>query len=407
MIEPKSLFQKSPNRRNSQQALLSSQAERKVLADTRISPLLKWPGGKSGELNMILPMLPTRMSQYFEPFLGGGAMFWSIAPDIPAYVNDRSSDLVSFYRSIACAREGFFSLLEELMHNWQDIESLVETNRGQLSRIYTQYRADRLSRLSLIDKVQDFVSANTEQIQNMFPAALDHNSSNFSVELKKNLVSKFERMRHIEEKLGRLPKDDVLNNIEGSMKSAFYMHLRHIYNHSTTYNLQPDHHSAIFFFIREYAYAAMFRFNAQGQFNVPYGGIGYNRKNMSIKINGLKDPTVKARLRTAVLEDRDFMDFLKKYPPRAGDFIFVDPPYDSDFSNYDRNLFSKTDQVRLADYLIKHCKANFMLVIKSTDYILSLYKGHGLNIRSFGKKYMWTIKERNNRDTTHLMITNY
>jgi hypothetical protein len=46
-------------------------------------------------------------------------------------------------------------------------------------------------------------------------------------------------------------------------------------------------------------------------------------------------------------------------------------------------------------------------VIKSTELILELYAGRGLIIRAADKKYQWTIKERNVRDTVHLMISNY
>ena len=38
------------------------------------------------------------------------------------------------------------------------------------------------------------------------------------------------------------------------------------------------------------------------------------------------------------------------------DFVFLDPPYDSEFSTYAKNEFDRGDQARLADYLIKECK---------------------------------------------------
>jgi len=378
-----------------------------VLATGPVDPLLKWPGGKSGELSLILPALPSRVSRYFEPFLGGGAVYWAITPDIPAFVNDKSSDLIGFYRCVASANRTFFSILNELGQNWQKLEMLVDQNREQLVTLYARYSANRISHVGMLEKVNDFVIENAQLLRVMFSRVLTHNNGNFLVEVEKNLVSKLSRMRHIEDGKGKLCEPDVIANIEGSLKSAFYMHLRHIYNHSRAYKLTPERHSAVFFFIREHAYASMFRFNARGEFNVPYGGLSYNRKDMGSKIAVMRTPVVRHKLSTAVLANLDFMDFLAQYPPDMGDFMFVDPPYDSDFSNYDQNSFTRSDQERLADYLINHCKANYMLVIKSTPYILALYNGHGLNIGSFGKKYMWTIKERNNRDVTHLVITNY
>lgn len=60
----------------------------------------------------------------------------------------------------------------------------------------------------------------------------------------------------------------------------------------------------------------------------------------------------------------DFYDFMNCYEPQKDDFVFLDPPYDSEFSTYAKNEFNKDDQARLANYLIKECKANFMIVIK-------------------------------------------
>ena len=103
----------------------------------------------------------------------------------------------------------------------------------------------------------------------------------------------------------------------------------------------------------------------------------------------------------------DFEAFLQKYPPQAGDFVFLDPPYDSEFSTYSQNEFGRVDQERLASYLLKQCEAKFMLVIKNTPTILHLYGNAGLNIKAFDKKYLVSFQDRNNRDAEHLIITNY
>src|SRR5205807_6595584 len=89
------------------------------------------------------------------------------------------------------------------------------------------------------------------------------------------------------------------------------------------------------------------------------------------------------------------------------DFIFLDPPYDSEFSTYTQNTFDKRDQERLAHYLLNRCAAKFMLVIKNTPTIFNLYAEKGLNIQTFDKKYLVSFQDRNNRESEHLMITNY
>ena len=64
----------------------------------------------------------------------------------------------------------------------------------------------------------------------------------------------------------------------------------------------------------------------------------------------------------------DFEKVLNKFELNENDFIFLDPPYDSEFSTYDQNSFDKNEQIRLADFL-KNTKACWMLIIKKTDFI--------------------------------------
>ena len=44
---------------------------------TRLTSFLKWAGGKEQELKHILPLIPS-FDKYYEPFVGGGAVFFSI-----------------------------------------------------------------------------------------------------------------------------------------------------------------------------------------------------------------------------------------------------------------------------------------------------------------------------------------
>jgi len=67
------------------------------------SPIVKWVGGKSKLLPELIARLPERFGRYYEPFAGGAAMFFAVAPRLEAgaVLNDRNADLIATYRAVA------------------------------------------------------------------------------------------------------------------------------------------------------------------------------------------------------------------------------------------------------------------------------------------------------------------
>lgn len=229
----------------------------------------------------------------------------------------------------------------------------------------------------------------------------------FCSRLAQDLPTKFARMRRIQTALGRaLTERDLLANVEGAIRSAFYMSIRSRYNRARLSRRGDDTRLADFFFLREFAYAAMFRFNSRGEFNVPYGGISYNRKPFAQKVGLLFGSAMLRRLENTTWRSTDFEAFLLEAEPTDIDFVFIDPPYDSDFSSYDNRTFEGSDQERLENVL-GSLSAKVMVVIKDTPLIRRLYRSDRWRLTQTDKKYMWTIKSRNDRDVVHLTITNY
>jgi DNA adenine methylase len=64
------------------------------------SPVIKWVGGKTKLLPELLARMPQHFGRYYEPFAGGAALFFRIAPT-RAVLNDSNADLVGLYRTIA------------------------------------------------------------------------------------------------------------------------------------------------------------------------------------------------------------------------------------------------------------------------------------------------------------------
>ena len=69
------------------------------------APIIKWAGGKTKLLPSLQALRPRSYRRYFEPFLGGGALFFHISPK-NAVLNDSNDDLVNMYRCVAWNVEG-------------------------------------------------------------------------------------------------------------------------------------------------------------------------------------------------------------------------------------------------------------------------------------------------------------
>lgn len=373
----------------------------------RLSPLLKWAGGKEQELQHILPNLPEQFEHFYEPFVGGGAVYTAIAAN-RYFINDKSEELIGLYRTLAGKeREAFFEAVDGLGRIWDALGDLPADHRAFFLALYRQYAADTTTEEALKKAVTEFVTRQTSALQIWLQGDFGAAPEQFFKELNVNLLRKTRRMKVLEQARQTLPESDVLDNIETALKSAFYMYIRHLDNHAEGYRIAPPVKAATFFFLRNFAYSGMFRYNARGHFNVPYGGIGYNRNRLGKKIDYLRSAPLRALLEWTVIENLDFEAFFEAHPPGADDFVFLDPPYDSEFSTYAKNEFTRADQERLAQYLIRHCPARWMLIIKRTDFILNLYERQGLRIRSFKKHYAVSFMNRNDRQAEHLLITNY
>ena len=363
-----------------------------------LSPIVKWAGGKEQELKYILPNVPDNFVRFIEPFVGGGAVYFSM-DNKNKLINDKSVELTTLYNNIKYKNKDFISRLQSLQNAWVGLESILDNNIDVFNTTYSKYKANKIAKEDLIKNIELFVNDNKMAFKQLLNAELLKHYGIFEKELLRNISAKLVRMKDLEEKKGNLPEKDIYDNFECALKGSFYMFIRALYN--------KYDNSEYFYFIREYCYSSMFRYNSNGEFNVPYGGISYNRKNFQRKIDYIKSKELQSHFVNTDIYNLDFEEFLDKIHLTKNDFIFLDPPYDTDFSSYVNNTFDKRDQERLANYLIKKCPAKFMLVIKNTDFISELYSDKGLYITSFDKTYMVSFKGRNNRDCEHLLITNY
>lgn len=74
-------------------------------------PILKWAGGKQQLLSELLEKVPEQYNKYIEPFMGGGALFFALAPG-KAVISDSNPDLINVYRTVAHDVEGVIKHLK-------------------------------------------------------------------------------------------------------------------------------------------------------------------------------------------------------------------------------------------------------------------------------------------------------
>lgn len=330
--------------------------------EDRMHSFLKYPGGKSKEVTLVLNNLPNYIERYIEPFVGGGSIFFAINKS-SSYINDISTDLYYLYKLIKEQNVKLKKYLLSFDKYWHDLNE---------------------KKVEKISFSEDFLS--TEKFNEFYA---------FSKKKKNITINKLESD-------GKKISDTDLIKIEiTARKTAFYMLIRNVYNNKINNKVIR---AACFYFLREYCYSSMFRFSSKGDFNVPYGGMSYNNKYLKSKIEYIFSNKMKEYLSNTIIENKDFARFLDDIELKEDDFIFLDPPYDSDFSTYDNNPFDKNEQIRLRDYLLS-TPSKWMLIIKKTDFIYDLYKN--FNIYEYNMNYVVSFKNRNDKDVKHLLITNY
>jgi len=376
-----------------------------------MKPLIKWAGGKSREIKHIEQLIPKKFDLYVEPFFGGGAIFFSLKPK-KAIINDLSEDLMNFYRYIKGEKniEEFKREIYLYVEKWEKVEKFVKLLQAELLFLYNKFKNDEITKDFLKFEIIKSLNKKIDQFNGFFKNSFCVDSKKLFNEILKNIFSKLIRIRNIEIHGKRnFSREEMLNHILTAFRSGFYTHFRHISNDYKMgqSNISEEKYMAIYYFIKEFCYGSMFRFNEEGEFNIPYGGAVYNKKNFRKKVDNLFSNKTKGLFIGTTIYNLDFEELFKKIKLTRKDFVFLDPPYDTEFSEYDQNPFNKEDQERLANLLLS-LRAKFILIIKNKSSILKLYKNKPkIKIKSFNKKYTYNVRGRNTRKTRHLIIYNF
>ena len=177
---------------------------------------------------------------------------------------------------------------------------------------------------------------------------------------------------------------------------TLYYQIRDMFN-DLTYKKYSD--ASLYFFINKTAYSGMIRYNAKGEFNVPYGRYANLNTSLITKEHN-------QLLTNTEIYNLDYNTIFEM----AGedDFMFLDPPYDCVFSDYGnadyKDGFNEENHIELANrYKKLKCKA--LMVIGRTPLTERLYSD--LIVDEYGKSYAVNIRNRFKSSASHILISNY
>ncbi len=118
-----------------------------------LQPFTKWTGGKRQLLGELRSYMPETYGRYFEPFVGGGALFFDLAPE-QAVINDFNEELINAYRQIKNNPAELINLLiKHKENNSKDYYlALRSADRdGRISRMTGVERAARILYMLRVD----------------------------------------------------------------------------------------------------------------------------------------------------------------------------------------------------------------------------------------------------------------
>lgn len=180
---------------------------------------------------------------------------------------------------------------------------------------------------------------------------------------------------------------------------AVYYEYRNKDKNNGLINISETEQAIRFFIVNQLAFSGMRRFNAKGEFNVPFGH--YKGLNTDV----ISSTEHKILLDRTEIYRGDFAEIMKANDTE-NTFQFLDPPYTRIFKEYSsENSFGEKDHLRLAETIKGMKKASVMMIIDKSPFTEKLY--NGMITTSYGLKYGVNIKNRFSTAVEHLIICNY
>ncbi len=201
---------------------------------------------------------------------------------------------------------------------------------------------------------------------------------------------------------------DLYRSIGAGYAKDIYDFMQSNENDEPTYYRIRDHmevttpleNAQRFYYQRKTCFRGMLRYNKDGKFNIPFG------KYKQINYSDLLNENYHSLLARTEILNQSYQYIFDNYNDE-NNFMFLDPPYDSEFTDYGYCQFGKADQEKLAQ-CFKETKNKCLMIIGKTDFIVNLYKDYIVD--EYDKTYKFKLYGKRIGDeinTKHLVIKNY
>ncbi len=156
-----------------------------------MKPIIKWPGGKSREIDKIEPLIPS-YDRYVEPFFGGGALFFHLSPKT-SVINDISKSLIQYYKLIKAQDKQLYELLMCYSNSFANIVSVCSKETPELLYMFFQLKEGSISQEEPSQRLHDLITSLSDKINSGFTEKLLLDKSEFDGHLHQMIEDKFIR----------------------------------------------------------------------------------------------------------------------------------------------------------------------------------------------------------------------
>lgn len=219
----------------------------------------------------------------------------------------------------------------------------------------------------------------------------------------KELINVYNVLRN-EEKFKKMCS--ILNTYEKNNSEEFYYELRNKDRNKSSFDRLSDYKRAgRTIYLNKACFNGLYRVNSKNEFNVPFGK---KTKVNTYDIGNLITVSNYLTMNDIKILNVDFEDSVKD--AQKGDFIYFDPPYDSEtsiFNSYTEEGFGKEEQRRLAKVYkeLSNKGCYVMLSNNNTTLIKELYKDFNIHIIEAKRSINSNGKKRGKVE--EVIITNY